>query len=146
MKSKFYTFCMLIATFTSCGDAFITMDISQFDIQNERLPDKSLVKVISFSGMPDLNNEAEYYIHMIMVSQANNDTLNLLTIKPAGILSDEDKIMHYNVENSPIYQALLSTLGQKSSQLTKVVVDKNFKEDLNNSYPTVIGILGNVTN
>jgi len=130
----------------SCISNYITVDINHFKIDNEILKDGALVQVLSFSGMPDINENVDHYIHMIIVSLESNDTINFLTIKPAGILSDEDKIMNYFSENSLIYQDILTSLeSQNSGRLNKVIVSKDFQTDINNSYPTVIGILGNVT-
>ncbi|MFT5723154.1 MAG: hypothetical protein ACI9JN_000263 [Bacteroidia bacterium] len=138
---------LLFAFFSlvSCSSDFITLNIAQFNIDSEKLANKSLVKVLSFSGMPDYNKNADYYVHMIIVSEEYNDTFNLLTIKPGRILSDEDKVMNYFSENSTIYKSFIATYSANQDRITKVKVNKNFIEDIKNAYPTVIGILGDVS-
>lgn len=132
------------------GNDFMKVPLSSFDIKNELLEDKSLVQVLSFSGMPDNNENFDYYIHMIIVSVDSKDTFNLLTIDPSMIIDDSDKQMHFFAQKSVIYQTMFEELkktkkSEHKGEITEVALDKKFESDIHNNYPTVIGILGTLT-
>lgn len=146
MRLKYYFILIFTSTLISCGNDFETVDLNHFNIQSESVPDQTLVKALSFSGTPDINQQVDYYSHMIIVSQVNKDTINLLTISALGIISDDDQVMHYISEKSPIYPDLLTSFEKTPDRLSKVIFNKNFRENIDNSYPTVIGILGDITN
>jgi len=137
----------LVACTNSIG--YKTVPLNSFKIKNELLADKTLVKVLSFSGMPDNNPNTDYYIHMLIVSVATHDTFNFLSIATAGILEDPDKEMHYFSQNSDMYESVLNSL--QSEQKDKIIepiqvvkIDSDFEANIKNNYPTVIGLLGTV--
>ena len=151
MKHIFLCFlCSLLLLACSDKPVFVSIPLSAFEIRNDLLPDKQVVKVLSFSGMPDRNEKLDYYAHLLVVSAESKDTFNLLCVKPSEILKDADKEMHFLNQNSDFYQSILSGLRSEyklsaTDSISQVMVEEQFVANTKNQYPTVIGMLGTVT-
>ncbi|MFT4523722.1 MAG: hypothetical protein ACI8ZN_002678 [Bacteroidia bacterium] len=131
----------ILSSLFSCGPSFDEVPLDHFTINNDLLKDGTEVQLLSFSGKAP-KERFKYYIHMIIVSLETSDTLNLLTIVPDAALRDENQRMTFLSEGSSFYQSVFTGLtGGKTDRLERVTFDKNFAEDINNSYPTVIGLL-----
>lgn len=145
MKMLSICFVGLCLLLTSCSTEYETYDISHFDIQPDALHNGTPVEVLSFSGIPDLNQDLNYYAHAIMVSVETNDTFNLLIVKPGRqLMANKGKNLNYISESSSFYESIISNLGGDTNRLHQVIVHKDFVQDVENEYPTVIGMLGKV--
>ncbi len=117
------------------------------------LDDNEEVKILYSSGGPDSNENLEYYIHLIVVSQKTGDTVNVLTTMQNGFdISKEDKVFNYLNQGNPITKLMQTNLEKikdadeinrtKLKDIKKVARDSKFDYIANNNYPTVIGVLG----
>lgn len=128
---------------------YVSIPFNTFNVQNESLENKQLVQVISFSGMPDDNPNMDYYIHMIVVCKATNDTFNLLSVGTFEFQDNPNNEKHFIAQNSMEYGLFMDPLYKakgisQPAKIDKVIVDKEFENNTKNNYPTVIGALGTI--
>ena len=153
---KIYFIAALIAVLMSCGSGYEFWDISKFNMDNNALEDKEEIKLIYTSQGPDYNQDLEYYIHYIVVSQKTGDTVNVLTTGIHGITkNDGDKIfIFFNKDNLMTKLAHMDTdhlteprelkelEKTEMKKITKVARDPEFDYVADNNYPTIIGTIG----
>lgn len=144
---------------TACGSNYEYWDISKFHIDNSALEDNEEIKLLYTSRGPDYNQDLEYYIHLITVSQKTGDTVNILTTADNGItIADKDKVFNFfsqdNVATKIIQMDMESIKDIKhvddldkmeSKKIDKVARDPKFDYIANNDYPTIIGSIGTMT-
>lgn len=142
--------------FASCGDKYEFWDISHFKMDNQALEDDEEVIILYSSRGPDYNEEREYYVHLIVVSQKTGDTVNVLTtFINALTMEDKGKVYNfYNQDNvtSKVLQMDLKNLkdlknmedikNQPTKNITKIARDPEFDFIADNDYPTIIGTIG----
>ena len=130
-----------------CGDtSFTSVPLDHFHVQDGVLEEGAQIEVLTFSGMPDQNKEASYYIHMLIKSVETGDTLNLLTFNPGTLLANQNRQFLYLSEKSTLYQHMLAQFNVNGTPMDEVHLDKAFIPDIQNDYPAVIGILGRKVN
>lgn len=143
----------------SCNNRYKFWDISKFNIVESALKDNEEIKILYTTRGPGNNEDLEYYIHLIAVSQKTGDTVNILTPVDNGLtMDDQDKVFNYFDQNNPATKMMFMNPenlkdiekireAQKSvpKKITKVVRDTQFDMIADNNYPTVIGAIGTVT-
>lgn len=143
----------------SCNNRYKFWDISKFNIVESALKDNEEIKILYTTRGPGNNEDLEYYIHLIAVSQKTGDTVNILTPVDNGLtMDDQDKVFNYFDQNNPATKMMFMNPenlkdiekireSQKSvpKKITKVVRDTHFDMIADNNYPTVIGAIGTVT-
>lgn len=159
-KKTIYLLGLLTFLVISCGNHYEYWEISKFKIDTNALKDEEEIKLLYTSRGPDFNNELKYYIHLIAVSQKTGDTVNILTTAFNGIsIKDKDKV--FNFFNQDNFISKLSQMDENTSnaikhvddinnaelkKIDKVARDSRFDYMADNSYPTVIGTIGTLTN
>jgi hypothetical protein len=138
--------------FTQCGqEPYGMKDISEYEIVKEGLEHGEQVEVIYSSGSPDDNFETNYYLQMIVVSQASFDTFNLLTTINSNV-TEKDRMRYFVGADSPVNK-LFENLDQfengmkiqdlEEKKIDQVIVNNETKSEIENTYPTIIGTLAN---
>jgi hypothetical protein len=147
--------------FAGCkNDGYKYWDISTFNIVDSALEDNEALKLLYTSQGPGNNNDLEYYIHIIAVSQKTGDTVNILTTVNNGFSKgDEDKVFNYFDQNN-LGSKLIEMDSEKlknmddvneaskkaPKKIMKVVRDPKLDNIAQNKYPTVIGSIGTSSN
>ena len=148
------TICSLLLL--SCTNGYKFWDISKFNIVDSALSDNEEIKLFYTSRGPGNNNDLEYYVHIIAISQKTGDTVNILTSMDNGFTVDDlDKVYNYFDQNNLMSQLVLANPenlvdadkvndAKKNLQkkITKVARDPQFDVIADNHYPTVIGTIG----
>jgi hypothetical protein len=153
---------LVIMTFlmTSCGSKYEYWEISKFNIDNNALEDNEEIKLLYTSRGPDNNEDLEYYIHIIAISQKTGDTVNILTTADNGItIDDKDKIFNFLNKDNILTKLIQTDLDKlkdvkhiddlklpEMKKIEKVVRDPKFDHLAENNYPTIIGSIGTTTN
>ncbi len=143
----------------SCSKGYKFWDISKFNIVDTALKDNEEIKILYTSRGPGNNEDLEYYIQLVTVSQKTGYTVNILTpVDNELTMDDMDKVFNYFDQNNPgtkmilmnpehlkdiekINEAQLSV----PKKITKVARDPQFDVIADNHYPTVIGAIGTLT-
>lgn len=140
----------------SCENGYKYWDISKFRIDNVALEDNEEIKLFYSSRGPDSNEDLEYYIHLIVISQKTGDTVNVLTTADNGF-TKEDKDKVFNYFNQDSFATKVSQIGVDNLEnikdiedinnipakdIKKVARDPKFDYLADNNYPTVIGSIG----
>ncbi len=105
---------------------------------------------------PDEKPVKDYYIHLIVVSNVDHDTVNVLATQVCNI-TENDRIRNFIAEGTDadkIFQNLdkiPELIGKKLSDVetkkyTRIVSNSMYENIEKNSHPTVIGMLGVITN
>jgi hypothetical protein len=152
---KLYAIATAALLFASCSAHYKFWDISQFDINPIALDDKEEVKVIYTSQGPGNNEDLEYFIHLIVVSQKTGDTVNVLTTINNGFEEDAaDRIYNFFNESNPMAKLVhedlkhvtsieeLNAVKVDLSGIRKVARDPEFDHLARNNYPSIIGWIG----
>lgn len=140
----------------SCTKGYKFWDISKFNIVDTALKDNEEIKILYTSRGPGNNEDLEYYIQLVAVSQKTGDTVNILTPVDNGLtMDDQDKVFNYFDQNNPATKMILMhpenlqdiekiNEAQKAvpKKITKVARDTRFDMIADNNYPTVIGAIG----
>jgi hypothetical protein len=96
---RILTVCMLLLVSCNHGNKF--WDTAKFNIVDTALTDGEEIKLLYCSRAPDNNEDKEYYIHIVAVSQKTGDTVNILTTTNNGIsIEDKDKVFNYFDQNN----------------------------------------------
>lgn len=154
-----YNLGLLMLILTACGSNYEYWDISKFNIDNSALEDNEEIKLLYTSRGPDNNQDLEYYIHLIAVSQKTGDTVNILTTADNGItMDDKNKVFNFfNQDNvaSKIIQMDMESIKDikhvedldkmESKNINKVARDPKFDYVSDNDYSTIIGSIGTTT-
>lgn len=149
-------FTTLMLLLGACGHTYEYWPISQFNMDSSALIDNEEVKLLYSSQGPDNNQELEYYIHLIVISQMTGDTVNLLTTLDNGLsMADKDKVyVYFDEDNIMTKISLMDEEAIKggmvadeidkieTKRIDKVARDPKFDFIADNDFPTVIGILG----
>jgi hypothetical protein len=144
---------------SSCNYGYKFWNISKFNIVDSALTDGEEIKLLYSSRGPDNNEDKEYYIHIVAVSQKTGDTVNILTTINDGFsMYDKDKILNYLDQNnvaSKLFQIDSDKLKDlknineinksETKKITKVARAPNFDSIADNIYPTVLGIIGTLS-
>jgi len=127
-------------------------DISKFNIDNNALTEYEEIKLLYSSRGLNYDQNNDYYIHIIAVSVASGDTVNILTPLKNGFKeNDKDKIFNFmskdNVATIAMMEQFQSLNKSKQSNsglnnISKVIRDPNFDYLADNDYPTIIGMIG----
>lgn len=155
---KEFGFVVLILLF-SCSSSYKYeyWNISRFNLVPDALADNEEVKLIYSSQAPDNNEQLEYYIQVVVISQKSGDTVNVLTTINNGFSNnDGGKTYNYISPESPMMKVLQMDLNNlkdykneiekvsqsKLKRIDKVARDPKFDFIADNKYPTVIGAIG----
>ncbi len=142
----------------SCGSNYSYWDVSKFKMDKSALSDSEEIKLIYSSRGPDFNENLDYYVHLICISQESGDTVNILTTSRNDLKSsDGDRVFHFFDEDNIMTK--MSRMNQKGAgeinhvddldkleplNIKKVARDPEFDEIADNDYPTVIGSIGTI--
>ncbi len=154
--TKIYFLSVLMLVLLSCGSNYKYWDISEFKMDNHALEDNEEIKLIYTSRGPDFNEDKDYYIHVVVVSQRTGDTINVLTTGDNGFKEgDGDKIfvflnennvmtrfMNLNAEERAATKNINELANKEEKRLEKVARDPNFDFIADNDFPTIIGSIG----
>lgn len=133
-------FCILFLG--SCNGRYKFWEISRFNIVRAALADNEPIKLLYSSRGPDNNENMEYFIHIVAVSQKTGDTVNILTVIENGFsIDDKDKVFNYFDEDNVVTRTVQPGY-EKIKYITKVARDPKFDNIADNKYPTVIGSIG----
>ena len=125
-------------------------------MNNKALENKEEIKLIYSSQGPNNNNELNYYIHLIVVSQK---TVNVLTTINNGFtMDDKDKVYNFFSQYDVSYKLVqmdrekikdikhIDDINKiKIKKIDQVARDPNFDDIADNNYPTIIGTIGTYT-
>ncbi len=144
-----------ILLLTSCSK-YKYWDLSKFNMNNKALEDGEEIKLLYSSRGPQSDMTQDYYIHLIVISQKTGDTVNVLTpVHNELSMEDKDTVFNFFNENNAVFK-----IGQmdsenlkdiksaddidkiKSKKLNKVARDPEFDYLADNTYPTIIGMIG----
>jgi len=129
----------------SCNTRYKFWEISKFNIVKTALLDNEPIKLLYSSRSPDNNENMEYFIHIVAISQKTGDTVNILTAIENGFsLEDKDNVFNYFDENNIITKTIRAD-SEKIKDITKVVRDPKYDNIADNKYPSVIGSIGTST-
>lgn len=156
---KLFGLALLISVVCSCNmseQQFSFRDISEFKIDTTALKDGESVTVIYNSGAPDEKPVKDYYIHLIVISNVNHDTVNVLATQVCNV-SENDNVRNFIIDGSDVDKIIQNLdkipelIGKKlsdveSKKYTRVVSNSKCKNIEKNNYPTLIGTLGVITN
>ena len=159
MKKMIVRNCLLlfvIGGLMGCEGRFRYWEVEKFNMKPDALKDAERIKVIYTSNGPDSNEDLEFYIHVIVVSQESMDTVNVLTPVQYGFTKEDiDKEFIFIAQDNILYR-----MGLKAAQagadsdkifdgnapthapITKVVRDTHYDFIADNNHPTVIGAIG----
>jgi hypothetical protein len=161
--TKLISFLALIIIISSCGNDFVERDITEYNLQQEALPDGSMVELLYTSGGPDLNKELEYYYQYIVIEKQSGDTFRVLAPYVFGVDGSENNLQYTSITSKDKGKMLTSLylinpdLADKYKNINdidsipkfninKVICHyKIFVIEVEN-YPTVIGFLGTSSN
>ena len=146
-------FSMLL--FTSCSK-YKYWDLSKFNMDNKALCEDEEIKLLYSSRAPQAIVTQDCYIHLIVISQKTGDTVNVLTSVDNGLsMEDKDKVFNFFSQDNiafKIAQRDPDDLGDiksaedidkiKIRKFNKVARDPEFDCLADNTYPTIIGIIG----
>ncbi len=158
-KKTIYVLGLFAMLLMSCSSKYEYWEISKFQIDNTVLENNEEIKLLYTSRGPDNNLNLEYYFHLIAISQKTGDTINILTTADNGItMKDKDKIFNFlNKDNlvTKIIQMDLDNIEDikniddinktEMKEIKKVARDPKFDNIADNSFPTIIGSIGTVT-
>lgn len=158
MKYVSFPLILLLIFATSCGHGYKFWDISKFKIVDTALRDQEEIKLLYTSRGPDNNEDRDYYIHVVAVSQKTGDTVNILTFIENGFKQeDQDKIYNFFDENNIATKLILDNSDEvkdisnidaltktPSKKAFKVARDPKFDHIADNNYSTVVGSIGTV--
>lgn len=153
-----YSLTLLILLFTSCGK-YKYWEVSKFKMDSTALQDGEPVKLYYSSRGPDSNGEREYYIHLIVISQKTGDTVNVLTaLNNELTMADKDSVFNFLTQDNIVSKMIqmdpddLADIKNvddvnkiELTEINKVARDPEFDAIADNTYPTVIGTLGKMT-
>jgi len=147
----FFTF-IIFTCLIICCNQYKYWDISKFKLDSTALSDNEEIKLLYTSRGPGNNEDRDYYIQVIAISQKSGDTVNILTTAENGFtLNDKDKVYNYFDQNNiafKIGQGNLEKLNINDinktaiKKITKVARDPKFDFIADNNFPTVIGVIG----
>lgn len=147
--------CLLISCFSSAR----YRDISEFNLQPNALKEGESIRLLAAVIGDEDNQEAKYYNHLIAVSGETGDTVNILTPVNHGLTkADGERTFNYFSLSDPAANVILME-SKELEQLThidsvkvtheaytKVTRHPDFEDIAQNNYPTIIGIIGTVSN
>lgn len=158
MKQIFIlTVCLL--SLLSCFNQHRFWEISKFNLVDTALTNGEEIKLLYTSRAPDDNEDKEYYIHIIAVSQKTGDTVNILTTVNNGkFIEDGNRKFNYFDQNdigsrliqsgedkfNDVLKDINDKVDNKTKLVGKVVRDPKFDYIADNNYPTVIGVIGTI--
>ena len=155
-----YFYVLLAMLLTSCGGTkYEFWDLSNFKMKDDALENNEEIKLLYSSRGPGNNEDIDYYIHLIVISQKTGDTVNVLTTANNGFkTTDKDKVFNFFDKNNAATKIMqlkssdiksiedLKGLDEmKLKKIDKVARDPKFDNLANNDYPTVIGSIGTFT-
>lgn len=158
MRNKL-AFGLLVIIMFSCSSnsKYEYWNLSEFNLSENALADNEKIKLVYSSRAPDNNEDFEYYIHLIVVSQESGDTVNVLTTANNGFKKeDAEKVFNFfNKDNvvTKISQSDMEDIENITADklkntplrnITKVARDPDFDYLADNDFPTVIGSIGEV--
>lgn len=134
----------------SCNRQYEYRDLSSYNVDTTSLKDGDTIKVIYCSGGPN-NSDKSFYYHVIAVNiHMGQDTVNILVPDISSLSQTDNYKIYISAQNSAF--ALLNSGKElkdiknvndvKAIDIKRVVTNTDFADWENNSYPTVIGMLG----
>ncbi|MCI4668311.1 MAG: hypothetical protein MRZ79_09245 [Bacteroidia bacterium] len=159
MKTKLIFLSMATIFLLNACSKYSYWDISEFNMDSNALENNEEIKLIYSSNGPNDNKERTYYYHIIVVSQKSGDTVNVLTTLNHGFnRKDMTKIFHFFNEDHPASKLLQMDLKDlanlksidnsdrpQTKKIMRVARDPNFDHIAQNSFPTIIGTIGNLS-
>lgn len=155
MKTKF-AIAALTLLICACGHKYEFWDISKFTIDNEALAEYEKVQILYSSQGPYHDEDAlPFYTHLLVVSLATGDTVNILTPTSHELsLDQKDQIFHFlkqdnvatkliqmNADEINNVKDINDLANQPAQIITKVSRDPKFDFLADNNYPSIIGII-----
>lgn len=147
---------LLVWAIGGCSPKYEFWKLSRFNLNENALNDKEQIKILYTSQAPDNNKDLDYYIHIIAVSQVSGDTVNILTTANNGLRKEdgEQVFNFYNSDNiaTKMLQINLDDLDLNNldkielKKINKVARDPEFDYLADNSFPTIIGVIGKSEN
>jgi len=158
MKSKtLFTIVFITFLLSNCTSNYEYWDISKFNLVPSSLLDEEKIKLLYTSRGPNYNKNKDYYVHFIAVSVEKGDTINILstTINNIG-KNDQNTVFSYFDQNNIVSKLLQIDTDEliilenikniKPKKINRVARDPKFDYIADNTYPTVIGNIGTVSN
>ena len=156
---KIYVLTITAFVLLGCSSKYKYWDISKFRISSDALQKDEEIKVIYTSQGPDNNKDMAYFIHLIVVSQKNGDTVNVLTTVNNGFEEDVgDEIFNFIDKNDAMAHLINHDLSGVTEvkelekfekinfeSIKKVARDPKFDYLADNNYPSIIGYIGKVS-
>lgn len=145
---------LLVLMSISCSTGYVFWDISRFNFVTDALENGEEIKILYTSRGPDNNEDLDYYIHLVVVSQKTGDTVNVLTTVENGF-GEKDRNQVFNFINKEdmlmkIVQMETDNLSKENiektelKQINKVARDTTYDHVADNNYPSIIGLVGNI--
>ncbi|MFT3703228.1 MAG: hypothetical protein QM802_12700 [Agriterribacter sp.] len=150
---RIYLILLIFILISGCNSKYEYWDIAKFRMNPHALEDNEKVKMLYSSRGPNDNKKLEYYIHMIVISQKTGDTVNILTtVNNSFTEADKERVFTFLNASNPITKMMqsdpdknndLSELNNgKLKDIRKVARDPKFDNIADNTFPTVIGVIG----
>ncbi len=149
---QFSAMCFLTFLVTSCSGPYEYWDVSQFNINESILDDQEDVTLIYSSGSPD-KSEVDFYVHLVVVSDASGDTVNILSpVSNRFTQNDLNTTFTFSDQHSAAVKAIQNLDNLKEENLnkvnfkeySKVARDPKFDFIADNKFPTTIGMIGDM--
>jgi len=158
MKSKILIVLFMLIL-NSCSQEYEFWEISKFNLEEDALIDNEEIQLIYSSRGPYKNKKIKFYTHLIVVSIRTGDTVNILTpvLNSFSDIENNGIYNFINKDNSVFKMAQLNSdeakeikhvdeiNNFKNDKIKIVARDPNFDYIADNSYPTIIGMIGIVT-
>lgn len=152
MKGKIQLFILALAfcsVFTACKEDEPYFRTDQFTIQSGVLEDNDHVKLLYYSG--HASDADEYFAQVIVVSEENGDTVNIL-IPGSLSIEQNDNTFAFSYQSASsaysldIFKDNKYWTSEESAiaNIKKVTRDSRYDETALNTYPTCVGIIGKV--
>jgi hypothetical protein len=144
---------LLAISLASCHHGYEFRNISEFNLKPGALKDLEPIQLLYSSQGPGNNDNLDYYVQLIVVSQKTGDTVNVLTtLKADPNENNGDSIFYFGPDNlmTKVIQMkeeetkkYLNHLDSyKLKDIHKVANDPGFDKIARNHFPTVIGSFG----
>ena len=159
MKKIILTLILVPVIFCSCKKDYEYWDVAKFNLKKDALKDNEEIKLLYASNGPDLNEDKDYYYHLIVVSQKTGDTVNILTtVQNAINKKSGDEIFNFFNEdniasivtqkdfdlNSLNGRNIEDIKAKNQNKISKVARDPEFDNIADNKFPTVFGSIGKI--
>lgn len=148
--NRVYFLLVAMSIICGCESRYTYRKLSSYNIDTTSLKDSDTIKILYCSGGPDDNSDRTYFYHLVVVNvNKASDTVNVL-VPDISSLSEDNNVKIFSTANNEI-NLLLTELKKQNeandishmstTDINRVIVNKDFDSEMNNNYPTVIGLL-----